>query len=141
VHRSSTCVTSILRTYYTWKTIKYADASYNVIIMGHWAWAEVSTGIVISCLPVFPKFVQHFGGKIYHCCCPKAGSKLALRSLPVDSKSKKGYSSGISIQDTWNGSLAQKSEHKVDFVKLRGFNMAPMKADVESQVSEDLTER
>ena len=32
--------------------------------MGMWTYAELSTGIVISCLPVIPKFFQHFGPKI-----------------------------------------------------------------------------
>ena len=32
--------------------------------MGMWTYAELSTGIVISCLPVIPKFFQHIGPKL-----------------------------------------------------------------------------
>ena len=40
--------------------------------MGMWTYAELSTGIVISCLPVIPKFFQHIRPKIF--------SALTLRS-------------------------------------------------------------
>ncbi len=39
--------------------------------MGLWADAELSIGIVISCLPVIPRFFQHIG--------PKLSSALKLR--------------------------------------------------------------
>ena len=32
--------------------------------MGLWAWAEVAIGILISCVPVLPKCLKHFGSKI-----------------------------------------------------------------------------
>ena len=37
-----------------------------------WTYAELSTGIVISCLPVIPEFFQHVG--------PKLSSALTMRS-------------------------------------------------------------
>ena len=40
--------------------------------MGMWTYAELSIGIVISCLPVIPKFFQHIG--------PKVSSALTIRS-------------------------------------------------------------
>ncbi|CAD6593760.1 MAG: hypothetical protein ASARMPRED_007916 [Alectoria sarmentosa] len=58
------CITSILRTYYTWKIVQSPDITYNMVRMGMWTYAELSTGIVISCLPVIPKFFQHVGPKI-----------------------------------------------------------------------------
>lgn len=61
----SACVTSILRTYYTWKIVKSPDVSYHMLQMGLWTEAEISTGIIISCLPVIPKFIRHFGPKVY----------------------------------------------------------------------------
>ena len=68
----SACITSILRTYYTWKIVQSPDISYNMVPMGMWTYAELSTGIVISCLPVIPKFFQQVG--------PKLSSALTLRS-------------------------------------------------------------
>jgi hypothetical protein len=62
--------------------------------MGYWAWAEMSTGIIISCLPVVPRFVQHFGRKYHHHCRPRAGSNPAQKSLSDDSKNKAGHSAG-----------------------------------------------
>ena len=43
-----------------------------MVPMGMWTYAELSTGIVISCLPVIPKFFQHIG--------PKLSSAFTLRS-------------------------------------------------------------
>ena len=54
-------MTSILRTYYSWKIYKSIDISYNMIIMGFWTWAEIAIGVTVSCLPVIPRFFQHFG--------------------------------------------------------------------------------
>ena len=68
----SACITSILRTYYTWKIVQSPDISYNMVPMGMWTYAELSTGIVISCLPVIPRFFQHIG--------PKLSSAFTLRS-------------------------------------------------------------
>ncbi len=46
-----------------------------MVQMGMWTYAELSTGIVISCLPVIPKFFQHVG--------PKVHSALTSRSKPT----------------------------------------------------------
>lgn len=32
--------------------------------MGLWTWAEITTGIIISCLPTTPKFFLHAGPKV-----------------------------------------------------------------------------
>lgn len=58
------CTTSILRTYYTWKIVQSPDISYNIMPFGLWSAAELATGIIISCLPVIPKFFQHIGPKV-----------------------------------------------------------------------------
>lgn len=70
-HHNSACITSILRTYYTWKIVQSSDVSYHMVQMGMWTYAELSTGVVISCLPVIPRFFQHVG--------PKLSSALSLR--------------------------------------------------------------
>ncbi|KAL8819728.1 MAG: hypothetical protein Q9223_001916 [Gallowayella weberi] len=38
---------------------------YNITIMGIWTWAEITAGILVSCLPVMPRFFQHIGPKVY----------------------------------------------------------------------------
>lgn len=65
--------------------------------MGMWASAELSTGIVISCLPVIPKFFQHVG--------PKLSSALTLRSK--------------SAKDSENKSASAVSSDKVRAEKLK----------------------
>ncbi|KAL9636600.1 MAG: hypothetical protein Q9204_002196 [Flavoplaca sp. TL-2023a] len=33
--------------------------------MGLWTWAELTAGILVSCLPIAPRFFQHIGPKVY----------------------------------------------------------------------------
>lgn len=95
------CITSILRTYYTWKIVQSPDISYNMVPMGMWTYAELSTGIVISCLPVIPKFFQYIG--------PKVSSALTLRS-----KSTKYSGNG-------SGSAAPSDKVRAEKLKLPNF--------------------
>ena len=39
-------------TYYTWRVVQSPNVSYNALIMTFWEWAEITTGIIVSCLPV-----------------------------------------------------------------------------------------
>ena len=78
----SACVASVLRTYYSWKLVKEPDISYNVIVMGLWTLAEIAIGVIVSCLPVLPRFFQHAGPKVY-------------RAFSVGSKSPPSSSTSI----------------------------------------------
>ena len=40
------------------------DITYLVVPMGLWSFAELATGVIISCLPVIPRFFQHVGPRI-----------------------------------------------------------------------------
>ncbi|CAF9943344.1 MAG: hypothetical protein ALECFALPRED_011122 [Alectoria fallacina] len=55
-----------------------------MVRMGMWTYAELSTGIVISCLPVIPKFFQHVG--------PKLSSALTTRSKTTKHSGNKSAS-------------------------------------------------
>ena len=57
------CVTSVMRTYYSFQAPKSSDRSYNWQLVGLWSWAELAIGIIVGCLPFTPKFVQHVGPK------------------------------------------------------------------------------
>lgn len=83
----SACATSIVRTYYSFKIVQSPDVSYNTVIMGLWTWAEVTSGMVISCLPVMPKFFQHFGAKTYLSFSSKFKSSSQLKPESPDMKS------------------------------------------------------
>ena len=67
---------SILRTCYAWEIVQSRDVSYNVAKMGFWTYAEIAIGTIVSCIPVLPKFFQHFGPKIHATFAskPKPGS-------------------------------------------------------------------
>ena len=80
----SACVFSSLRTYYTWKFSESPDISYNIVPVGMCAYAEVSTGLVISCLPVMPRFFQHI--------CPKVSKSLHSGSLSFKKTSTSDFS-------------------------------------------------
>ena len=60
----SACISSTLRTYYTWKIVTSPDVTYHMVQMGLWTYAELATGVIVSCLPVIPKFFQHVGPRI-----------------------------------------------------------------------------
>ena len=53
-----------MRTYYTWKVASSPDVTYHIAQMGLWTYAELATGVFISCLPVIPRFFQHIGPRI-----------------------------------------------------------------------------
>lgn len=97
------CITSILRTYYTWKIVQSPDISYDMVPMGMWTYAELSTGIVISCLPVIPKFFQHIG--------PKLSSVFTLRS-------KYTKDSGIEAASTTPSDKVRAEKLKLPSFKL-----------------------
>ena len=60
----SACISSVLRTYYTWKIVTSPDITYHMVQMGLWTYAELATGVIVSCLPVIPKFFQYMGPRI-----------------------------------------------------------------------------
>ena len=77
----SVCMTSIMRSYYTTKLLKGSDTTYFLGHMGLWTWAEISSGIIVGCLPVMPKFLQTLGSSLQRSLC--WSSKPSLRSLQL----------------------------------------------------------
>lgn len=55
---------SIMRTYSVWHWVENTDVSYSLAAFGLWSDAECAIGIIVGCLPVMPKFLQHIGPKI-----------------------------------------------------------------------------
>lgn len=58
------CIASVFRTYYSFRVAQDPDVTFNMIVMTLGASAEISIGIVVSCLPVLPRFSQHLGPKL-----------------------------------------------------------------------------
>ena len=68
-------MTSIVRTYYTWKLVESSDESYLLVPIGLWSLAELSAGIVVGCFTVMPKFFQHVGPRAYRIFTLESGIK------------------------------------------------------------------
>ena len=86
-------MTSILRTYYTWKVVESTDASFNFVVVGLWTWAEMTSGILVSCLPVTPRFFQHLGSKFSSSLTYRfaPGSNIGVNTETTGSKNKEGF--------------------------------------------------
>ena len=48
------------------------DVTYHLVQMGLWTYAELATGVIISCLPVIPKFFQHLCPSMSASICKQA---------------------------------------------------------------------
>ena len=108
---NSACVTSVLRTYYTWRVVESHDINWDLIPMGLWTWAEISIGIIVGCLPTFPKFFQHIG-TMYHSKHSGSGTGRAANAVALSPMAnalasvrrpfgKYGVGRSI-ITDSWN---------------------------------------
>ena len=79
---------SIVRTYYSWKIPTATDLTFDLQFQGRWTEVEMVIGVVVSCLPVMPRFFQHIGPGIYGV-------------LPLGSSTKKKFApSSWSTRDT-----------------------------------------
>ena len=109
-----------MRTYYTWTLVNSPDFSHDVVIMGLWTYAEIAIGIVVSCLPVLPRFFQHFGPKVYGTFSFRAKSRTQsghrsdttgnTGETKVLSNFKRPFakrSDGSRTSETWNDSRIQ----------------------------------
>ena len=85
----SACLTSIMRTYATWRFVESPDKSYEFGRFGLWSTAELPVGIITGCLPAMPKFVQHIGPKLQ-------GVFSTLGSTPASDSSKTFTSTTLS---------------------------------------------
>ena len=63
--RPRACLTSIMRTYSTWRFVESPDKNYELGRFGLWSTAELPVAIITGCLPVLPRFVQHVGPKLH----------------------------------------------------------------------------
>ncbi len=105
--------------------------------MGLWTWAEITTGIIVSCLPTTPKFFQHFGPKVY-------GAFSSSFSLGSKSRSTGSKSGPRLIQEQTNNfqrALGKPPENDVyrnhnhrkdEYITLSELDMAPLRADTTS---------
>ena len=124
-HTNSACVTSVLRTYYTWKVGSQPDVSYNIAKMGLWTLAEVAIGVIVSCLPVLPRFVRDVGPKLRRAFSIRTKPSLNLGSENVQiigRPSSTSPTSPHSIPTTARDMRIQKAHAKGSFTELEEYN-------------------
>ena len=122
------CVTSILRTYYAWQIVKSPDVTYNMLFMGLWAYAEISIGIIVSCLPVFPKFLKHINLKVFSVgSLSETGLRHKLPFIGNTDKTNASPGSGrpygkpngaSNVPKMWNQSYQPESELKGAYITI-----------------------
>lgn len=131
----------MVRTYYTWKIIKSPDITYNICIMGLWAYAEISIGIIVSCLPMIPKFFKHCGPKIHDMFSLGSLSEALLRpklrstgntdktsSIPAIRRRFTKCSDGNSIPETCNDFYHMGPELKGEYITLDEYDIQQPKS-------------
>lgn len=55
----SACITSVMRLAESIRSLNNQDISVSLVPISLWALAEVSAGLVVSCLPFLPRFFGH----------------------------------------------------------------------------------
>ena len=124
-------MTSILHTYYSWKIYRSEDVSYNIVIVCFWATAEIAMGIIVSCLPVLPRFFQHYGPKIR-----RYGPSLNTRSRSLSNTMKPNLTSKVlspltklarpvGFSNGWTNSSVLETQPSGDFVDLVEYHVRP----------------
>ena len=121
------------------------DVSYNTIIMGLWTWAEIKTGILISCLPMMPKFFQHLSSQIRgtFSSISKSHSKLVHESKSTDIQNKTGvsvpfkrpfdkYIGGRGHSESWNDFHSQQAPPKGEYITLNEFDVENARNDMKA---------
>ena len=133
---TSACVTSVLRTYYTWRVVESHDINWELLPMALSTWAELSIGIIVGCLPTLPKFIQHIGtkfnSKLSGSGTGRAASAVALpqkADVLVSVRRQFGkYGVGRSITDSLNDSGTPRAQHR-EYLVLDEFGTTPPQED------------
>lgn len=121
------CAISIVRTYYTWKVTKLGDVSYNMIFFGLWTYAEISVGIIVTCLPISPRFFQFLGSKLSGTFSfrSKSGSKIVSKpestgpnsNVKIPIKFQRPFTRE-STSGAWNDSSSQHAHSQGEYSTL-----------------------
>ena len=118
-------MTSILRTYYTSKIDSQTDASYNIVILGLWTLAEVATGVIVSCIPVLPRFFQDIGPKMFRVFSigTKPSSNPGSENVQIMRRSSSPFpTSPDSIPTSARDMRIQKAQVNSNFTELEEYN-------------------
>ena len=134
---NSACVTSVLRTYYTWRVVESHDINWELLPMGLWTWAEISIRIIVGCLPTLPRFIQHIRTKI-DLKLSGSGPGRAASAVALPPKANVlasirrhfgKYGVGRSITDSWNDPDMPRSQYREDYLILDNFDATPLQKE------------
>ena len=82
----------------TWQLVESTDKSYYTVIEGLWTWAEVAAGILVSCVPVLPRFLQHVRSEVgNNFKFGSISSKFATGSKDITDKSRNIFNSSAHL--------------------------------------------
>lgn len=99
--------------------------------MGLWTLAEIATGIIVSCLPVLPKFVRHTGPKIYRAFSTGFQSASSSSSVGTEKKMRPSFTSQLPLtkpsqaagmSKPWHHGSMQKAQINDDYIELKEYN-------------------
>ena len=127
-------MTSVLRSYYTWRAVEGQDQSWELLPMGLWTWAEIAVGIIVGCLPTLPRFFQHIGTKVHrNTHGPGTGGASSAVAVSPNAnvlvsvkRSFAKYGAGRTVTDSWNDSYMPRTQHLDEYLVLDEFDAAPL---------------
>ena len=95
--------------------------------MGLWAYAEIAIGIIVTCLPISPRFFQFVGPKLSKSFSLRSKSGTKVESKPNLASPKNNVKVGTKFEwpftkdsavETWNSSSSQQAHYKGDYNTL-----------------------
>ena len=99
----------MLRLYYTRKFVEATDETYWQSFLGAWLYLEVAVGIIVGCMPAFPKYVQHI--KNLRKKNPAAGTQRLDSGLPHRATKSRSSKDPYDVHRYLNESHLQLEDH------------------------------
>ena len=136
---------SIVRTYYTWVVDRGTDESYSLGFLNICAAAELAIGIIVGCLPIMPKFLQHANVKVSKAL--SFASKSTSKSRQESGQESKGqsdtpkanalisikrsfakYKAAADVTESWSDRYHSRTKIYGDYLTLAEFDAPSLQA-------------
>lgn len=85
-----------MRIYYAIRILQTGEMTYNFVVLGLWSHAEITFGIICSCLPVLPRFFLALRPKILMLLKPFVQTKTISKGFRLSPFSVKRGEAGSS---------------------------------------------
>ena len=136
---------AIVRAYYTWVVARAADESYSQVVLYLCSAAELAIGIIVGCLPIMPKFLQHAGVKVSKAFSFASRSTIKSRQdIVQESKGQSNtpkanalnsikrsfakYKAGADVTESWSDPYHSRAENHGDYLTLTEFDAPSLQA-------------